>query len=61
MTAGLLWAALGMSFGLGLALVIRRVRAHFSQRRRAATPVVYSSRQDARRAAREREKKQRSR
>jgi len=49
---------IGLGLGLGLAFVIRRFRIRSEERRRAATPIVYASRQDARRAAREREKKQ---
>jgi hypothetical protein len=60
MTDGVVWAAVGLMLGLGLAFVARRVLGYLTQRRRTATPVVYTSRQDARRAAREREKKGRS-
>ena len=57
-TVGLVAAAIGVGLGLGLAFVIRRFRTRRAEKKRAATPVIYASRQDARRAARERDKKQ---
>ena len=45
--------------GFGLAYLIRRWRSTREQKRRDATPIVYASRQEARKAAREREKTRR--
>lgn len=49
-------AAGGLALGFVLARAIRRRRDTADARRRAAAPVVYASRQEARKAQREREK-----
>ena len=59
-SVGIVWAAVGLGIGCGLAYLIRRWRGARAQRRRDATPIVYASRQEARKAARQREKATRS-
>jgi hypothetical protein len=54
---GAVFAVLGLALGIFLARMIRRRRAAAARRHRDATPAVYASRQDLRRAERERRKK----
>ncbi len=53
---GIVCAAAGLALGFFLSRTIRRRRAAADSRRRAAEPVTYASRQEARKAQRQREK-----
>ena len=54
----LLFALLGLGLGMGLSYLIRRWRGTTAKGQQAAPPVVYASRQEARKAARELRKRQ---
>ena len=55
---GAILALAGLALGIFLSRIIRRRRGESVARKRAATPTVYASRQDMRRAERERRKKE---
>jgi hypothetical protein len=54
----LIVAVLGLGAGIGLSYLLRRWRGAARKNQDAATPVVYANRQQARRAAREKRKRQ---
>ena len=54
---GIVCAVLGVAAGIFLSRMIRRRWALAEQRKRAATPPTYASRQEMRKAERERSKK----
>lgn len=53
---GIVCAAAGLALGFYMSRTIRRRRAAADARRRAAEPVTYASRQEARKAQRQRDK-----
>lgn len=55
---GLIFAVLGLGLGIGLSYLFRRWQGTTRKKQRAATPVVYASRQEARKAARQQRKGQ---
>jgi len=54
----LIFAVLGLGLGMGLSYLVRRWRGATATSQKAATPTVYTNRQQARKAAREQRKKQ---
>jgi hypothetical protein len=54
---GVICAVLGLAAGIFLSRVIRRQREASAKRKRDATPPVYASRQEMRKAERERAKR----
>jgi hypothetical protein len=52
-----IWIVLGLALGFGIAFAIRRFLPAWRIRRRVAPPPVYASRQEERKAMRERQKK----
>jgi hypothetical protein len=57
MMLGTIWLAIGLCAGFGLAFLARRYILGSRQRRAAATPVTYASRQELRKAQRQERKK----
>jgi len=54
----LIFAVLGLGLGIGLSYLFRRWRGTTRKSQQAATPVVYASRQEARKVARQQRKTQ---
>ena len=57
MTLTTVWLVLGLGLGFGVAFAIRRFLPAWRNRRHTPTPPVYASRQELRKAMREKEKK----
>ena len=57
MMIGTIWLAIGLCSGLGLAFLARRYMMGSRQRRQAAMPVTYASRQELRKAQRQERKR----
>ena len=60
MTFEAIWMVSGLVVGFGVAFALRRFLPAFRKRPEKAAPPVYASRQEERKAMRERQKKQQS-
>jgi hypothetical protein len=58
MTSAAVWMVLGLGVGFGVAFAIRRFLPAWRKGRQTATLPVYASRQELRKAMRQRKKKQ---